>query len=190
MLSHWPQRLSWMPETFRFAPQCLFLHIHTDSPACTEAKQGFLEHLRDKPGRFTPMYRHNPVFSSSSFFRLQLGGHRHSLVYLWQIRPDHPGLPSPHQAPDTDHKPGRHFHLSGTRMRFFKRQTKMLPPLHQTTGQKKGKGHVEYEKGWWWKKGDNPISYGMYVRPFFTVCAVCGYHPPRVCWDYRTKAAV
>lgn len=64
---------------------------------------------------------------------------------------------------------------------FFKRQTKMLPPLHQTTGQKKGKGHVEYEKGWWWKKGDNPISYGMYVRPFFTVCAVCGYHPPRVC---------
>lgn len=144
MLLHWPQRLSWMPETFHFAPQCLFLHIHTDGPACTEAKLGFLKHLRDKPGWFTPMYRHNPVFSSSAFFRLQLGGHHLSVVYLWQIRPDHPGLPPPHQAPNTDHEPGRHFHLSGTRMQFFNRQTVMRPPLHQTTGQKKGKGHVEY----------------------------------------------
>lgn len=136
-----------MPETFHFAPQCLFLHIHTDSPACTEAKLGFLEHLRDKPGRFTPMYRHNPVFSSSSFFRLQLGGHRHSVVYLWQIRPDHPGLPSPHQAPNTDHKPGRHFHLSGTRMRFLKGKRRCFLPCIKLQDKRKARGmwNIEWE---------------------------------------------
>lgn len=67
MLSHWPQRLSWMPETFHFVPQCLFLHINTDGSAVQKPDWVFLEHLSDKPSRFTPMYRHNPVFSPSSF---------------------------------------------------------------------------------------------------------------------------
>lgn len=85
------------------------------------------------------MYHHNPVFSPSSF------SGSYSVVTVIQLRIcdrlDQINLDYLHhiKPPNTVHEPAFpsiwHMHA------FLKWQTEMLP---QTTGQKKGKWHVEY----------------------------------------------